>query len=171
MKTRWLLGGPTRRNFLKGVAAGAAAFSMSPIALRRARGQEANLENVHEVAAAKAKELAGGRDVTLKIMQPSGSLGNVKPVADRFTEATGIKIEYLEVPLGEINQKVLLEAVSKSGSFSPLGSQSREIEVAPMRSPWRATWNSTRARLTSFTARPSLISTATRSIPCANPTA
>lgn len=117
MKGRWMLGGPTRRNFLKGVAAGTAAVSMSPLLLRRARAQEATLENIHEVAAAKAKELAAGREVTLTVMQPSGSLGNVKPVADVFTEATGIGIEYLEVPLGEINQKVLLEAVSKSGSF------------------------------------------------------
>lgn len=107
-----------RRTFLQGAAAGTAAAFLTPAMFRRpAFGQEATLSNVHEMAAQAAKELAGGRSVTLTIMQPSGSLGNVKPVADRFTEETGIAINYLEVPLGEINQKVLLEAVSRSGSF------------------------------------------------------
>ncbi len=106
-----------RRSFLKGTAAGLAASALAPGLIRRSFAQSAAIENIHNVAAAKAKELAGGKEVTLTIMQPSGSLGNIKPVADAFTEASGIKIEYLEVPLGEINQKVLLEAVSKSGSF------------------------------------------------------
>jgi len=106
-----------RRNFLKGTATGLAAGALAPGLVRSAFAQSAAIENIHNVAAAKAKELAGGNEVTLTIMQPSGSLGNIKPVADAFTEASGIKIDYLEVPLGEINQKVLLEAVSKSGSF------------------------------------------------------
>ncbi len=106
-----------RRSFLKGTAAGLAASALAPGLIRQGFAQSAAIENIHNVAAAKAKELAGGKDVTLTIMQPSGSLGNIKPVADAFTEASGVKIEYLEVPLGEINQKVLLEAVSKSGSF------------------------------------------------------
>ena len=38
-------------------------------------------------------------------------------MAERWTADTGIEIKYIEVPLGEINQKVLLEAVSKTGSF------------------------------------------------------
>lgn len=108
---------PSRRSFIKGTAAGATAFAMAPMAAKKGSAAEATLANVHDVAAEKAKELAAGRDVTIKIMQPSGSLGNVKPVADIFTQKTGVKVEYLEVPLGEINQKVLLEAVSKTGSF------------------------------------------------------
>jgi multiple sugar transport system substrate-binding protein len=109
--------GLSRRAALQGSAAGIGAFAMSPLLGRLAYGQTDELATIHETAAAKARELAGDRSITLKIMQPSGSLGNVKPVADRWTEATGIKVEYLEVPLGEINQKVLLEAVSRSGSF------------------------------------------------------
>ncbi|GAB5471276.1 MAG: extracellular solute-binding protein [Rhodospirillales bacterium] len=106
-----------RRRFLKGSAAGLAGFALAPGLLRQALAQSPAIENIHNVAAAKAKELAGGKTMSLTIMQPSGSLGNVKPVGDAFQEATGIEIKYLEVPLGEINQKVLLEAVSKSGSF------------------------------------------------------
>ncbi|MGF1609160.1 MAG: extracellular solute-binding protein [Kiloniellales bacterium] len=110
--------GQTRRDFLMKSAAGAAAFTMAPGLLARpSLAQTGDLTNVHKAAAEAAKALAEGRNVKLTIMQPSGSLGNVKPVADRFTEETGIAIEYLEVPLGEITQKILLEAVSKSGSF------------------------------------------------------
>ena len=104
-----------RRIVLKSAAAATLAATLPGFA--SALAQEATLENVQDLAAAAAKKLAEGRNVTIKIMQPSGSLGNVKPVADVFAEATGIKVEYLEVPLGEISQKVLLEAVSRSGSF------------------------------------------------------
>lgn len=110
--------GQTRRRFMQTTAAGAAAVALAPsFAMRPRRASAAMLDNVHVEAAKAAKDLAAGRAVTLTIMEPSGSLGNVKPVADRFTAETGIKIEFLEVPLGEINQKVLLEAVSKTGSF------------------------------------------------------
>jgi multiple sugar transport system substrate-binding protein len=109
--------GPTRRALLKGTALAAGAYALSPFFGRISFAQSGDLATIHETAAAEAKKIAGDRAVTLKIMQPSGSLGNVKPVADLFTQATGIKFDYLEVPLGEINQKVLLEAVSKSGSF------------------------------------------------------
>jgi len=109
--------GPSRRDVLKAGATGLAGFAMSPLLGRGAHAEQWALKNIHETAAAKAKELAGSRNVSLKIMQPSGSLGNVKPVGDLWTKATGIPVHYLEVPLGEINQKVLLEAVSKSGSF------------------------------------------------------
>jgi multiple sugar transport system substrate-binding protein len=108
----------TRRNFLQGATATAGLLSLAPSFVMRPRAaQAATLADVHVEAAKAAKELAAGRTVTLTIMQPSGSLGNVKPVADRFTAETGIAVNYLEVPLGEINQKVLLEAVSKTGAF------------------------------------------------------
>jgi multiple sugar transport system substrate-binding protein len=105
-----------RRSALKTAGAGMLSFAMGPLG-RGAHAQEATLDTIHDFAAQTAKKLAGGRAITLKIMQPSGSLGNVKPVADVFTQQTGINFEYLEVPLGEINQKVLLEAVSRTGSF------------------------------------------------------
>lgn len=113
-----------RRRFLKGAAATAAMASVPPsvtsFLMSSARAQDMPkpaLGDVHVSAAKRAKELAQDRDITLTILQPSGSLGNVKPVAQRFTEETGVKIEYTEVPLGEINQKILLEAVSRSGAF------------------------------------------------------
>jgi len=119
MKSRDRAGSRSRRSFLELTTATAAALGLGPIFLADVRRAIAagEADAIHTVAAAKAKELAGGRPITLTVMQPSGSLGNVKPVAERFTAEAGIDFNYLEVPLGEINQKVLLEAVSRSGSF------------------------------------------------------
>jgi len=107
-----------RREFVRNTAISGAGLALVPSLFTIPLGAaESSLADIHEVAASKAKELAAGKKVKLVVLQPSGSLGNVKPVADVFTEKTGIAIEYLEVPLGEINQKILLEAVSKTGSF------------------------------------------------------
>lgn len=118
MKRRNTVTNRGRRRFVKTAAVGATAAIVAPSLVMSSRSaRAATLANVHIEAAAKAKELANGRSVTLKILQPSGSLGNVKPVADKFAAETGISVEYLEVPLGEITQKILLEAVAKSGAF------------------------------------------------------
>ncbi len=107
-----------RRRFVTSVALGATAAIAAPsLIFAPGKAHATSLSDVHTMAAAKAKELAAGRNITLKILQPSGSLGNVKPVADLFTAQTGIAFEYLEVPLGEITQKILLESVAKSGAF------------------------------------------------------
>jgi multiple sugar transport system substrate-binding protein len=107
-----------RRAVLKTASLGAIAAAAGTTALfsRPARAA-GSLATVDKDVAAAAKALANGRDVTLTVLEPSGSLGNVKPVGDLWTQATGIKLKYVEVPLGEINQKVLLEAVSKAGTF------------------------------------------------------
>jgi multiple sugar transport system substrate-binding protein len=110
----------SRRSFLKQTALGTASLVIPPslvIGSRSAHAAKLSLDNVHIEAAQRAKELAGGKPVTLTILEPSGSLGNIKPVADKWKAETGIDIQYVEVPLDQINQKVLLEAVSKSGSF------------------------------------------------------
>ena len=110
----------SRRSFLKQTALGTTTLAVAPSLLmgtRAALAVKLSLENVHAEAAQRAKELAGGKPTTLTILEPSGSLGNIKPVADQWKAATGIDIQFVEVPLDQINQKVLLEAVSKSGSF------------------------------------------------------
>jgi len=107
-----------RRQFVQSAAIGATASVIAPsMIMLPTQARADDLDDIQDVAAASAKELASGRQVTLKILQPSGSLGNVKPVADQFTAETGIKVEYIEVPLGEITQKILLESVAKSGAF------------------------------------------------------
>lgn len=92
-----------RREFVRNTAISGAGLALAPSLLMTPfKAGAASLDDVHEAAAAKAKELATGKSVKLVILQPSGSLGNVKPVADVFTEKTGIAVEYLEVPLGEV---------------------------------------------------------------------
>ena len=118
MKINSKLFNPKRRELVRNTLIGSAGLALAPSLFTNSLiAAPASLADIHEVAASNAKELAAGKKVKLIVLQPSGSLGNVKPVADVFTEKTGITIEYLEVPLGEINQKVLLESVSKTGSF------------------------------------------------------
>ena len=109
----------SRRAILRAGGIGTAAIAGGSSLLNWARpaGAATNLAGAGEEIARTAKELAKGRNITLRILEPSGSLGNIKPVADLWTAATGIKVSYIEVPNGEISQKVLLEAVSKAGSF------------------------------------------------------
>ena len=126
-----------RRRFLEGAAALAAAGAIAPYVMNPGRARAAgSLADVTKDAAAAAKKLAEGRKVTLTILEPSGSIGNIKPVAERWTADTGIEIKYIEVPLGEIDQKVLLESVSKTGSFdialpATFGIPTRAQRIAP----------------------------------------
>jgi len=120
MNDEWEAESEGRREFLKKAAAGAATLTMGPalaLAPGIARAEKLGLTDVTTEAASAAKKLANGQAVTLTILEPSGSLGNIKPVAERWTTDTGIQVKYIEVPLDQINQKVLLEAVSKTGAF------------------------------------------------------
>ena len=82
--------GIDRRSFLKSAAAGTAAFAagVSLLSLARPAKAAGSLADVQTDAAKAAKELAKGRVVTLRILEPSGSLGNIKPVAQRWTADT-----------------------------------------------------------------------------------
>ena len=74
-----------RRAFMKTTAAAATTAVISSYGMMPRAASASTLNDVHTMAASKAKELVAGRPITLKILQPSGSLGNVKPVADLFT--------------------------------------------------------------------------------------
>ena len=75
----------SRRSFLKQTALGTTTLAIPPslvMGSRSALAAKLSLDNVHVEAAQRAKELAGGKPMTLTILEPSGSLGNIKPVAD-----------------------------------------------------------------------------------------
>jgi len=98
----------SRRSFLKQTALGTTALAIAPslvMGTRTALAAKLSLENVHVEAAQRAKELAGGKPVTLTILDPSGSLGNIKPIADKWKADTGIDIQYVEVPLDQITDE------------------------------------------------------------------
>ncbi len=62
-------------------------------------------------------KLTGNRDVTLTILQPEGSLGNVKPAGELFSQCTGVSIKYIEASLDEINAKIMAQAFSNDTYF------------------------------------------------------
>lgn len=66
------------------------------------------LQTVSKDAAAAAKALAAGRSVGLRVLIPSGSQDNVRPVATSFQSQTGISVELAEVPLEDINTHLIL---------------------------------------------------------------
>ncbi|MFK7815511.1 MAG: extracellular solute-binding protein [Gammaproteobacteria bacterium] len=65
----------------------------------------------------EVKLLAKGRDLTVTILQPKGSLGNLKPIADIFSEQTGVQIEYIEASVDEINAKIMAQSLSSTTNF------------------------------------------------------
>lgn len=61
----------SRRSFLKQTAVGTAALTVVPsllVSTQSARAAKLSLDNVHVEAAQRAKELAGGKPVTLTIL-------------------------------------------------------------------------------------------------------
>src|SRR5690242_20165698 len=109
------------RSFLKQTAIGTAAIAAAPsllIGTRPVTAAEFSLYNLHIEAVRRAKELAGGKPTALTILELSGSLGNTKPLADQWKVATGIAIQFVDAPLDQINQKVLLEAVMPRSQLS-----------------------------------------------------
>ncbi len=75
------------------------------------------LENIDEQIINEVKNLSSGRNVTLTILQPKGSLENVKPVGDTFSKSTGIQVNYIEASLDEINAKILAQTLSNETYF------------------------------------------------------
>ena len=63
------------------------------------------------------KKLTVNREVSLSILQPKGSLGNVKPIGEVFSKLSGVKVEYIEASLDEINAKIMAQSLSNKSGF------------------------------------------------------
>ena len=107
-----------RRKLLKSTGLLTAA-SLFPTAYLRAdnitstsKPKDLNLDIIKTV-----KELSKGRSVSLSILQPEGSLGNVMPTGDLFTKQTGVAIKYIEASLDEINSKIMAQSLSNNTYF------------------------------------------------------
>jgi len=103
------LGRLNRRSVLLG--AGAAA------ALLPRQIKAAEFEGLEAEVAQKARALAEGRDVTLRMIIPNGSDANVEPVAAAFSEQTGIKIEIDQTHVDDINTRLILDTLGDENSF------------------------------------------------------
>ena len=109
----------TRRRFLQrlGITALASQIPGNFYLSANTTSNGFNLENLDQEIVASVKKLVKSRDVTLSILQPKGSLGNVKPVGDLFSEHTGVQIKYIEASLDEINTKIMAQTLSNQTHF------------------------------------------------------
>ena len=107
-----------RRNVLKtaGLAPLAASFPGTSLFAKSAKSKF-QLIDLEQQIITRAKELSANKHVTLSILQPKGSLGNVKPVGDLFQKFTGVSINYIEASLDEINAKILAQSITNKTSF------------------------------------------------------
>jgi len=110
----------TRREFIKhtGIAVGAAALTTTIgrnlFAAEKAPGAN-SMERAINGARELAKKYPGAR---LKVMIPTGSLGNMAPFGPKWEELTGVPVTFFEAGYGDdYASKVLQEAVSKTGVF------------------------------------------------------
>ncbi|MEW7980786.1 MAG: hypothetical protein G8D28_01705 [gamma proteobacterium symbiont of Phacoides pectinatus] len=103
-----LLGLGVMSSPLSGVAT--SAPDVMPFAVR-----ESQLDELHLRAVERARELARGRDVTLRILYPKGSELCVVATGKAFQELTGIRIEYVESTIDDINMEVQSTSVAGIG--------------------------------------------------------
>ncbi len=102
---------PTRRSALSGIAA-TAAMSFIPTA-----GRAAVSDKMHEAVAQRVRDLSAGRKLSLRLLLPNGSGGNVNPVVAAFREMTGVDVQSFETPVDEINTELTLDALSNSQRY------------------------------------------------------
>ncbi len=101
-----------RRQALLGGAACAASAALPANAQFKT-----TTESLHESVAARVRALIQGRKLSLRLLLPHGSGGNVGPVAQAFTAMTGVEIERVETPVDEINTQLALDVFSESQSY------------------------------------------------------
>ncbi len=108
----------SRRKFIRNVGLGMLGLQM-PVRISYSSTDHSNfdLADLDEQIVNKVRRLVDGRKVSISILQPKGSLGNVKPVGDIFKQKTGINIDYIEASLDEINAKILAQTISSKTYF------------------------------------------------------
>lgn len=108
----------TRRSFVAGTAAAATTASdLIRTAVAADNDGEFSLAQLHDEVAAHAARLAAGRDIALTLLLPRGSLANVEAVGRAFAEATGVRLAYMEVPVDDINTRMMIDFMSGSRAF------------------------------------------------------
>ena len=75
------------------------------------------LDNLNQQIIKHVKGITKNRNVTLSILQPKGSLGNIKPTGDLFYKHTGVGINYIEASLDEINAKIMAQSLANNTYF------------------------------------------------------
>ena len=107
-----------RRKFIKNAGLGLLGLHMPVHISYSATGHSKfDMANLDEQIINKVKQIVSGRAVSIAVLQPKGSLGNVKPVGDIFKQKTGVEINYIEASLDEINAKILAQTISSKTYF------------------------------------------------------
>ncbi len=101
----------TRRQFLKNTSLLSASTALSSTISYA--GDSATLE---KIVIEHVKTLSEGKE-TLTLLHPKGSLANIQPVAAQFTAATGIKINFSEVGVDDINSSIIFSATQNQYTF------------------------------------------------------
>ena len=92
------------------VLAGLAALGTTP-------GLAGQPQGLHEIAAQRARQLADGRALNLRLLVPAGTGRSVDMVAFAFYQASGIRIEKIESPVDDINSDLALDHLSKTNRY------------------------------------------------------
>ncbi len=109
---------PPRRQFIKtSLALGAIGLLPPELKALTALPSPQNLNRLHIDTVQAAATLTGKQPMSLSILLPQGSKANVEPVANWFKDQANISIIYFEVPVDDINTRMMVDVVSGSGSF------------------------------------------------------
>lgn len=71
----------------------------------------------HTSFATKAKATANHTDRPLTVLIPLGSGANMLPVAEAFKTRSGVSIDFVEVPVEQINTSILLNSLTGTNEF------------------------------------------------------
>ena len=109
---------PSRRQLIKASLA-LGAIGVSPLELKALTvpNTPEGLNRLHIDTVQAAAKLTGKQPIGLSILLPQGSKANVEPVAHWFKSQANISIKYVEVPVDDINTRMMVDVVSGSGSF------------------------------------------------------
>ncbi len=72
---------------------------------------------LHSIVAGQARQLAGERQVSLRLLMPQGSEANLKPIIAAFRQASGIQVELVESPVDDMNTRLILDNISDGGDY------------------------------------------------------
>lgn len=101
----------TRRDALTGLCAVTAA------GLLPGGSAGAGDQRFSDEIADRAKALAQGQDVRLRMLVPHGSTGNTTPLIAAFSQKTGVAIEVFETPVDDINTELILDSLSSLNNY------------------------------------------------------
>lgn len=75
------------------------------------------MTNLQNNIADTVRKIANDRKVKLVVLYPDGSLANLKPISNEFTEKTGVEIKYRKAPTDDINSQILLSHMTRKSDF------------------------------------------------------